>query len=77
MRTTMPRKVTLTLLAVSAAVLIGWDVYVALNDVPNDRDTISGIVLGFARRHTIVPFAFGVLMGHLFWPQMVAQRGKT
>jgi len=54
----------------TALLLIAWDVYVAFfNKTPNDRDTISGIVLGWARKHPVVPFAFGVLMGHLFWSQ--------
>lgn len=61
---------TLVILGGCALLLIAWDVYVAFfNREPNAKDTISGIVLGFARRHPLVPFAFGVLMGHFFWPQ--------
>jgi len=67
---TLDREITIWLLIGTATVLVAWDVYAAfLNDTPNDRDTISGVVLGWARRHPVVPFALGVLAGHLLWPQ--------
>lgn len=31
--------------------------------------TVSRILLGVASDHPIVPFAFGALFGHLFFPQ--------
>lgn len=58
---------TIILLLASAAVLIGWDIFVAAN--PQPGDTISEIVLDWSRRVSLVPAAFGVLMGHLFWPR--------
>lgn len=60
---------TATFWIVCAAIvlLIAWDVYVAANDVKGD--TISELMLAFARKHPILPFALGVLFGHLFWPQ--------
>ena len=60
------RFTTVWIIGVAAATLIGWDLYVW--QVPNG--TISEVVLGWARLHPIVPFLFGVLMGHLFWPQV-------
>ena len=53
-----------------AAVTVGltvWDIVVASNDT--DGDTISEIILGFAGDWPILAVAFGVLAGHLFWPQ--------
>ena len=44
--------------------LIAWDVYVFIE--PTAGDTISEVLLGSA---PIVHFAFGVVCGHLFWPQ--------
>jgi hypothetical protein len=49
--------------------LVGWDVYVAFgNHVPNREDTISGILLNWSKTVWILPYAFGVLCGHLFLP---------
>ena len=58
---------TITVLLSASAALILWDIYVAAT--PPGGDTISEIMLGWARKHPIVPFALGVLMGHLFWSQ--------
>lgn len=66
----MDRTTTVFLMLAAAGVLVSWDIYVAyFNKTPNDKDTISGIVFGWARKHPVVPFAFGVLMGHFFWGQ--------
>ena len=63
------RRKTIAILIVFVLVLIAWDVYVFLT--PGDGDTISEITLGFAMRHPVLPFALGVLCGHLLWPQRV------
>lgn len=60
------KKTTIGILIGVAAILIGWDIYVAVND--EKGDTISEILL-WASQRPILPFALGVLMGHLFWPQ--------
>ena len=61
--------VTVWIIVATAALLIGWDIFVAVT--PQGGDTISEVLLTFARRHPALPFAFGVLMGHLFWPQQI------
>ena len=61
------RTITISILAAVTLLLIAWDIYVATNK--QKGDTISEVVLGFARRHPVIPFALGVLMGHLLWPQ--------
>jgi hypothetical protein len=33
--------------------------------------TISNAILESCRVHPVIPFLFGLLMGHLFWPQVV------
>lgn len=58
---------TIGILAVVTILLIAWDVYAATNK--ERGDTISEVVLAFARRHPVIPFLMGVLMGHLLWPQ--------
>jgi len=62
---------TMLVMAVAVGLMIGWDVYVAFfNRIPNRVDTISGIMLGWAQQIWTLPFAFGVLGGHLFWPAL-------
>lgn len=53
-----------------AAILLGWEFYV-LYFPTVDGSTISEVLLTWARKHPIVPFLWGVLMGHLHWPQEV------
>lgn len=64
---TRTKKVTISLLVAAVLALIAWDVVVAMNPTPGD--TISEITLAFAMRHPALPFAVGVVCGHLFWPQ--------
>lgn len=59
------KQTTVWVILCVAALLIGWDLYVW--KVPDA--TISEVVLSAARRHPVIPFLFGVLMGHLFWYQ--------
>ena len=70
----MNRRATIAILVAFVAVLIAWDVYVALT--PEDGDTISEVTLSFAQLHPVLPFVFGVVMGHLFWPQLPASRKR-
>jgi hypothetical protein len=62
------RAVTISLLVAVVAALVGWDIYVAVVETPA---TISVVVLGWAGEHPVLPFALGVIMGHLLWPQVV------
>ena len=61
------RTKTILVLAAAVVILIGWDLFVWMSPEPDD--TISEVVLGWAKKTVVLPFAFGVLMGHLFWPQ--------
>lgn len=72
MTTIETRLATSWVIIVVAGLLIGWDVYAALQP---GEGTISAVLLDFARRHPALPFAFGVIMGHLFWPQVVREKG--
>lgn len=60
---------TVWILVVVSAGLIGWDFYA--RTVPGA--TISELILGAARAHPVVPFLFGVLGGHFFFPQIVKE----
>lgn len=55
-----------------AVVLIGWDLYAACSV---DQPTISALVLHYAHQYMLIPFGFGVVMGHFFWPQTEKSNG--
>ena len=48
-------------------ILIAYDVWVFIE--PSPADTISEVLLRAASGNPIIPFALGVVFGHLFWPQ--------
>ena len=60
------RKVTVWVVMITGLILLGWDLYVFLT--PPEEDTISEVIALWATEWTVVPFMFGVLMGHFFWP---------
>jgi len=62
----MYKKITIILILIVAAVLIGWDLVVATNETPGD--TISAIIYETAKSFLAIPLAFGAIMGHFFCP---------
>lgn len=60
------RKLSITIMVVTTLALIAWDIWVYIT--PEKGDTISEII-AFYSDHPLLPFAFGVLIGHWFWPQ--------
>jgi len=61
------RTITATIIISTVMAWIGWDIYAAFNREAGD--TISEVVLAAAQGKPIVPFAVGMIIGHLFWPQ--------
>lgn len=51
----------------AAIVLIGWDLYVANNDIMGD--TISALIYEASLRLSFLSYAAGVIMAHLFFPR--------
>jgi len=47
--------------------VVAWDLYVSYTGRPDQM--VSYIVAGWARVWPMLPFATGVLIGHLFWCQ--------
>lgn len=43
-----------------------WDLVLATDGLRGN--TLSELLYGFSREHPIVPFALGILCGHLLWP---------
>lgn len=65
------QRYTIQLLSAVAYILVLWDVFVYFfNKEPNRKDTITGVVFGWAfdRFLWVLPFGWGVLGGHLFLP---------
>jgi hypothetical protein len=63
-----------TLETVTVCVIVATDLVVATYDVfalvrGGYKATISYVLLKAARNYPLIPFAFGVLIGHLFWFQ--------
>jgi hypothetical protein len=66
------RKVTQwTLIGVTFA-LVCYDAAVMSREGVNT--TISRVVLQWSQNNPLIPFAFGIVCGHLFWPQPVEKR---
>lgn len=63
-RMTLPQ-VTAIFLAV-VLILVGlYDALIGISGIPDA--TVSKVVQDISSRHPILPFAVGVLIGHLFW----------
>lgn len=62
----MKTVVTKVIMALALVAVIGWDLYVFLT--PPDGDTISELLATWAPKWPSLPFAAGVVVGHLFWP---------
>jgi len=60
------RTITLWAMLGATVAILGYDVVVATNDVTGD--TISEISRDLASAWFSLPFAWGVVVGHLFWP---------
>lgn len=60
----MGENVKYIILAVTAALII-WDIVLAIR--PPAEDTISEVIRKHAHKYPLIPFAFGVIMGHWWW----------
>lgn len=54
--------------------VIGYDAW-ACEDREN-RDTISHMVTESSKKYLIIPFIFGLLVGHFFWSQHLKDEDK-
>lgn len=61
------RFTTIWILVVTTILLGAWDLYARRKP----GGTISEVLLNSARSSPLIPFLFGVLMGHMFWFQEV------
>ena len=68
MNAKLAKLITIILIISVTVILICWDIYVYIG-YKGTGSTISEVILDYALKNPILPFAFGFLMGHLFWPQ--------
>jgi hypothetical protein len=61
------RHLTIAILWLATLLLISYDAYVTVRW--QQQATISDVILTVSRLHPILPLQFGILLGHLFWPQ--------
>lgn len=60
------KRFTKLFMLVATVVILGYDVIVATNEAKGD--TISELTLSFSWRWSIIPWSWGVVVGHLTWP---------
>ena len=56
----------MSVMIASVAVIIGLDIYMAVNGVPGD--TFSELVLVAAKKSLFLQASLGIIIGHLLWP---------
>ena len=62
------RRATILVMLCSFVFVVGYDVVVATNAATGD--TISEIQAGWSWSYQTLPFAWGVVVAHLFWPAL-------
>ena len=67
------RTVTKILIVVVATILIIWDIIAAA--LGGSVATESNVILSWSLKHFTIPYAWGVLGGHFFWPRSSALNG--
>jgi hypothetical protein len=60
------KRISTFIIVLTLLLVIGYDVVCAfMMTVPHS--TISGVIWDQSHAHPVIPFAAGILMGHLFW----------
>ena len=66
-------KLTIVVIVAVTALLIGYDIWAATNNVANSIDTISGRMRIWAFETPVIPWVWCGLAGHFFGPWHYAQ----
>lgn len=56
-------KLTHWVIIATVVALVGFDIAAAVTELP----TISEVIWANVGKHPVIPFAAGMLCGHLFW----------
>lgn len=57
------------ILLVAGIVVGAWDIWVTAIGRP--LDTVSRTLWDWSTMYPILPFVFGVIIGHVFWPTII------
>jgi hypothetical protein len=68
------RQITIAMILATAFILIVWDIWAYVT--VGGEATISAVILDNSKKYPMLPFSFGVLIGHLMWPQKVKEGEK-
>lgn len=60
------RNITISVIVATAAIIIGYDIWAVLRG--GVEATISSVIFNASLRFPLIPFAFGVLAGHFWFP---------
>lgn len=60
------QKITFAVLMGILAVIVGWDIFAVCYWGDSAGATESWVIFTLSRNYPIIPFLFGMLMGHLF-----------
>lgn len=66
-------KLTKIILITAVVALSLYDIVALING--GSEATISRITLSYSKEYPVIPFAVGVVCGHLFWPNKGAYDG--
>lgn len=62
----MTRTITISVIVATTIIITAYDILVYIE--PTRGDTISEVLLWYAYNHPVIPWMWGGLAGHLFWP---------
>lgn len=60
------RKLTIMFILACVFIIIGYDIWAVYSGGVDG--TISSVIFDYSREFPLIPFAFGVLAGHLWFP---------
>ncbi len=66
-----PDRITILFILVILALVIPFDVWTLI--ARGYESTISSQIYTYSKTNPVIPFVFGVLGGHLFWPNRSSQ----
>ena len=66
-------RATTDFIAIILFVIFAYDAYAVARW--GHSGTISAVLLKYAYKYPVVPFLIGLIMGHLFWPNMASRLG--
>ena len=61
------KRITIFFMVTATVIILGYDAFIVWQT--NTDASISWTFWTYAKKYPVIPFAWGVLSGHLFWTQ--------